>query len=349
MLRTHPGRWDVEQATAAGWEPGLMALILNSRLDHPAEYAAWSPVRGGMHYGPPRYFPLIVDKEVEEGALFELLWKGLRGPLPDYIREQILASVARTVKESGSRTPEALLRAILNGSAEEDLKQLAACFICSWKSEAARETVFRVLTDSNFSVGCKQKALDGMRSYTPPYAWDLLRETFNVWGENTNLMFGYHAVAALTNSAARELLRATVLNAQASASARESALSALIHHDESSLTENVETLRVILQDSKCPAEVKIKAFDLYPRDHRREVFETMDFGWFRPDYLRFYLRTVVEDMAKERNPGRDVVNFNGTGPEELRFVQGLSSRTNLSPELRKVLQEVADTIAKQLK
>jgi hypothetical protein len=371
FLRTHTNRFDVVQAATTGWEAGLLALILNSRLDHPEAYRQFDaqfPSREPGENGSVRYRSLWLASAPVEASAFELLWKGGRLDAPDRQAAGITNEYAllpagaranifpgwfhewRRKPAIGATVPEILLLSIVEGNAPEDVKAMASYILASRESEAAHMSLFQVLTNANVTARTKDAVFLGIEDYTPSYGWAVLRESFSSWGQNMDLLSpGYRVLADITNSLGRALVRSIALDTNAPSFARLCALSVL----GASRDEGVVTLKTIVQDPNESSELKLRAINElmgYPKGQRQKFIEELDLSKLEPNLLEALLKSfgtpsvVLIRLMAERD-GKQVE----AEPEELRFIRTLADRSDLSPASRKAAQDVAEQLTKMLK
>lgn len=349
FLRTWTNRVDVVEATKAGWEAGLMALIMNSRIDHPEEYRTFDlggPVEThGDRYGYGYVNLGGLNGVPDEASIFEQLWKGGRiaprdrevfgivdeyGILPEYGRQQIVSVVCGQGLKIGASVPEPLLLSVVSGGAPDDVRLMAAYFLSARETEPARAALQNLLANPDNPARVKKGALLGVAAFTPSYGWPVLRDSFDSWGHDTNhlaYVSGYKALARLPEPAARGLLRSIALNPNADQILRQTAVGYL----DSTHAEKIDTFKSVLLDPSSSADLKIRAISgltQFPGEQVRKLIEELDLK-------QFELRVQKSLVAAPAHVPR-------AGSEELRFVRAMSERTDLSPEVRQAAKEAAE-------
>src|SRR5581483_6671387 len=224
-LTTHTNRFDVAAAATNGWQACLTAMIINSRLDHPAEYQVVdTPTPSGNISLETSYMVLSISNKFDEASVYDRLWKGGQlsgrdmtnfgltnefGLLPGGYPEGILSRTIWSRLRLSNVVSTSLLINILHSDAPSELKGFAAYGLTQRDTADAESALLPVLQDTNLPIMMKRAVFFGIEFFAPTYGWQLMSDSRSNWEfeTNGNLSFtGFNTVGTLTDLGAANFI-----------------------------------------------------------------------------------------------------------------------------------------------
>ena len=337
-LTTHTNRFDVAAAATNGWQACLTAMIINSRLDHPAEYQVVdTPTPSGNISLETSYMVLSISNKFDEASVYDRLWKGGQlsgrdmtnfgltnefGLLPGGYPEGILSRTIWSRLRLSNVVSTSLLINILHSDAPSELKGFAAYGLTQRDTADAESALLPVLQDTNLPIMMKRAVFFGIEFFAPTYGWQLMSDSRSNWEfeTNGNLSFtGFNTVGTLTDLGAANFISNSVTDTNLPGYARANALDVL----RPKLANPLAFYQSLLLDTNTPPKLaQAVSGELY-KFSASAVTNLLQ----QLDLTRFDSDTQGDLVVSPLEP-RDA------GTNELQYVRSLSQRTDLSQDAR---------------
>ncbi len=367
VLAGRTNLFDLAGAIRQSWETGLMAWILNARLEHAAEAAAvdrTGPVlrrNQKLDYRLPS--PLTsAPKELDQALMVERVWRGFplapTPPLQSVVKPPVvlpryaLLELSDTLAQQTINAPASLWLAVAQGDAPPAVKAVALSQVALLDTEEARAILRKALKPAlpqqitfdeaggfhenqlsyPYDVYAQKdailRALSRRDAKQPAGGFGLLRETRADWAGFLS-GGGYGAIANQPGPASRAFLIEVVHDPSAPARDRVAAMNTAIGIGAVDDRGTPETFAMIA------AVLRDKS---YPAEVRRAAASKL------LPYSSEQIRGLVSEVlatepdidtqkALVRSASAD------SSPEGLNFLRGLSERSDLPAEVRQMASE----------
>jgi hypothetical protein len=337
LLDTRSNPLNENLAIQESTEAGLMARVLNARMEHRTECETWdaSPL-GGARRWEAGWAPVLKDKTKGQPYLIEQLWKGPWSfPVPceekppkRYPTNQAFILLMRSEIDG----PLELWRKVLAEMQKPELRAVASHALSREGSEQDRVTLQGVLSDSNVPAVVKFGCLAGLEVNRPNWGLALAVETMSHWEGNAYLrQKGFHGLAVLPQAAGHQALYDYARDEEKPVKSRIDAIAAcheVFHRDGLTdfLTSDLECLESMLSESQksVSKQAAVSVLSRYPIEASRRLIHQVAQSPPTKDSLRLALDALESQGTAEDLPMLEALEeskewaVDGRGNEETR-------------------------------